>query len=171
MRRRGIGLAVAAAVAAACGQPPAPAHVCPTSVERSASNIVMPLLLRDGDTLTLSTHCGQPIIVSFFASWCAPCRFEMPALEVAWNEHREDSLLVVAVGVQDGRRPLTSFAASLGVTFPVVWDDMGEASGAYGVSRLPTTVFIGRDGMIRRTWLGALAPADLDREVAALMAR
>jgi len=135
---------------------PTATELSPTAVPNAPEKLVpdfeLPHLLEEGEASTLpaqmlklSDYHGQPVIVNFLASLCIPCRKEMPALQAAYQTYQEDEL---GVGVQDGKRQLTGFALSLGVTFPVLWDEVGDLFSAYRVRGLPTTFFkIVREGL------------------------
>lgn len=159
---------------------PTATELVPTAVpnvpEKLAPDFELPYLLQEGEASTdevlkLSDYHGQPVIVNFFASWCIPCRKEMPALEAAYQSYQEDELVIISVGVQDGKRQLMGFALSLGVTFPVVWDEVGHVFSAYRVRGLPTTFFINRAGMVEDALFGELTPQQLEEEIEALLSQ
>jgi peroxiredoxin len=146
----------------------------PNAPEKLAPDFELPYLLQEGEASTdevlkLSDYHGQPVIVNFFASWCIPCRKEMPALEAAYQSYQEDELVIISVGVQDGKQQLMGFALSLGVTFPVVWDEVGQVFSAYRVRGLPTTFFINRAGVVEDALFGELSPQQLEEEIEALL--
>jgi peroxiredoxin len=141
----------------------------PSESSSLAAGFSLPHLLRKGETVALSDYDGQPIIVNFFASWCVPCRKEMPALEAVYRKHRENGLVVIGVGTRDGERPLMGFALSTGVTFPVVWDGSGEVAATYRVWGIPTTHFIDRAGNIRETVMGALNLESLEEQIGVII--
>ena len=140
-------------------------RAAPDEPTSTTADFALPHLLRNGETVTLSDYDGQPIIVNFFASWCVPCREEMPALEAVYRKHRENGLAVIGVGTRDGERPLMGFALSTGVTFPVVWDGLGEVAATYRVWGIPTTHFIDRAGNIQKTVTGALKLEQLEEQI------
>lgn len=112
--------------------------------------------VRTGEVVTLSDLRGTPVFLNFWATWCPPCRDEMPEME---EFHREmgDAVRVVAVGMDPADSPekMAAFAESLGLTFFVVHDG-GSAARAYRVGALPTSFFIDADGVIQVRHTGAL---------------
>ena len=105
----------------------------------------------DGETVTLADLRGRAVLVNVWASWCAPCRAEMPAMQRVYDEYKDQGLVVLAVNstVQDSLANVQSFAAELGLTFPILLDTDGTATALYQVRALPYSFFIGRDGVIR----------------------
>ncbi len=93
----------------------------------------------------------------------------MPALEKAYREHQQEGLVIIGIGALDGMRPVMGFAASMGVTFPVVWDGRGNVFTAYGVRGLPTTYFISRAGTIEKVVFGGVTSEQLEQEIDQLL--
>ena len=113
------------------------------------------LLTREGTPFKLSEARGKVVVMNFWASWCAPCREEMPGFEAAYKERSADVLFVgVNTTSVDTRAEALEFAERLGVTFPIVMDIEGVAQKTYGVRGLPATFFIGRDGTMKAKALG-----------------
>ncbi len=110
----------------------------------------------DGATVTLSELRGQVVLLNIWASWCPPCRAEMPAMQRVWEEYREQGLVVLAVNStsQDTVADAQAFVAKNGLTFPIPLDMSGEVTRLYRVSSLPTSFFIGADGVIREVVIG-----------------
>jgi thiol-disulfide isomerase/thioredoxin len=110
----------------------------------------------DSDADTLSAYRGKVVIVNLWASWCGPCRAEMPALQNVYTAHRERGLEVLAVNAtfQDSRADALEFARSLGLTFPILLDRDGAVSKRYLLRALPSTFFIDRQGVIRAVIFG-----------------
>jgi cytochrome c biogenesis protein CcmG, thiol:disulfide interchange protein DsbE len=127
----------------------------------------------EGEVLTLSDLRGGPVILNFWATWCPPCRAEMPALERVHRQHRAAGLAIVAVNAtsQDSVSAAAGFVEALGLTFPVGMDPTGEVQRLYQVRALPTTFFVDRRGEIREVVIGGpLAEAHLQAMVTELMA-
>ncbi|MFH1185410.1 MAG: TlpA disulfide reductase family protein [Chloroflexota bacterium] len=110
----------------------------------------------DGGQLTLSELRGQPVMLNVWASWCLPCRVEMPAIEKVYQRHRDAGLVVVGLNVtsQDSETAARAFVQELGLTFPIVLDRDGGASARYELMGLPSTYFIDRNGIIRNVIIG-----------------
>jgi thiol-disulfide isomerase/thioredoxin len=102
----------------------------------------------DGGTVRLSDLRGQPVIINFWATWCGPCKEEMPAIEEAYQAHRNDGLVVLAVNVRESARLVDPYVSKLKLTFPVLLDPSGSVSGRYRVHSLPTSVFVRPDGTV-----------------------
>jgi len=114
-----------------------------------------------GDDIALADLHGRPVVLNFWASWCGPCRAEMPELQ-RLHERLGDAGVVV-LGVNQGESPETAgaFLQALNLDFPVALDQRTGVSQQYLVNSLPTTFFIDRDGVIRSTFIGPMSDAVL----------
>lgn len=110
----------------------------------------------EGETVTLSALRGQAVIVNIWASWCLPCRAEMPALQTVYDEYADQGLALLAVNAtsQDSVAAAAGFIAELGLDFPVLLDPDGEVGHLYQVSALPSTFFVYPDGTIAEVVIG-----------------
>ena len=104
------------------------------------------LALLDGGTLRLSDLKGKVVVLNFWASWCPPCRKEMPAFEKVWSEFKEQGVVFVGVAVSDIEEDAREFTDKTDITYPLGLDTTGGVSRAYRVLALPTTVFIDSQG-------------------------
>jgi len=137
---------------------------------RATPEISLPTL--DGRTFKLSEQLGKPVIVNFWATWCLPCRAELPAFEAVYKSHRDDGLVIVGVDIAEPQDVVTKFVADMGLTFPVALDSDGEALALYRVQGLPTTLFVGRDGTIRDMTVGGpLTKAAIESKISDLLTR
>jgi peroxiredoxin len=109
-----------------------------------------------GDTITLSALRGRPVLVNLWASWCLPCRAEMPALEKVYQEYRDEGFEILAVNAanQDSEAAALAFAKSYGLNFPILFDAEGLVAGQYRVQAFPTSFFIRPDGTIQEVVVG-----------------
>lgn len=115
------------------------------------------LELFDGRSFTLGAHLnrdGRPVVMNFWASWCVPCRVEMPAFDAVARQHPE--VLVLGVGIQDTEPAARAFADEIAVTYPLGLDADGAIIGRYPILGLPTTWFITSEGVIAARWSGQL---------------
>ncbi len=101
-----------------------------------------------GKTVHLKDFRGKLILLNFFATWCHPCREEMPGMERLFRSHRAKGFVVVAVNLQESAKMVRPFVEKLKLSFPIVLDVEGTISREYGVRALPVTFLIGRDGKI-----------------------
>ena len=111
------------------------------------------------ETHTMSQHRGGPVILNFWASWCAPCRAEMPAFQRAHEQFGSDGLVILGVNQTfiDDIDAAREFANELDLTFPLVRDDSGNvSSAAFDVRVLPTTIIIDSAGTIHSVHLGPM---------------
>jgi peroxiredoxin len=110
--------------------------------------------LAGGGSTSLSAFGGQPVVLNFFATWCTPCRVEMPHLQAAYERHRDEGLVVLGLDVQESPEVVPPFLAELGLDFPVMLDVSGDITRLYRVRSMPTTYFIGADGVVAHIWPG-----------------
>lgn len=110
----------------------------------------------EGESLTLSDFHGRPVLVNLWASWCPPCRAEMPAMQRLYTDYHDKGLEILAVNAtsQDRLSDALAFSDELGLTFPILLDTNGEIARLYQVQSLPTSFFIGEDGKIKDVVIG-----------------
>jgi cytochrome c biogenesis protein CcmG/thiol:disulfide interchange protein DsbE len=104
----------------------------------------------------LSDLAGRPVVLNFFATWCIPCRQELPTFEQLAARHADKGLTFLLVDMAEDPDDVALFLDELRVTLPTVVDHTGEIVKTYRVRALPSTFFIGRDGNIKMAQLGAL---------------
>jgi peroxiredoxin len=142
------------------------------AVARQAGQPAPPFVLADpsGRTVALEDLRGQVVLVNFWASWCGPCRAEMPLLDQAAQKYQAQGFQVLAVNVEEDASTVRRFGEELKLGLPLLLDPSGEVHRAYNVQALPTSFLIGRDGMIRDVHYGVLSRRYLDERLPALLA-
>ena len=123
-----------------------------TDEGKLAPNFLLETL--DGKEMRLSDLRGQPVVINFWATWCQPCRKEVPELVAAYNSYRERGLVILGVNLQEGKGIVRPFAEDFGMNFPILIDRDGEVGDEYRVLGLPTTYFVDRDGVVRSVFTG-----------------
>ena len=123
---------------------------CPRQPDRPAAGSDLPATVFDcfgGGTLDLSRAPGVPTVLNLWASWCGPCRDELPLVQKL-ADVAGDKVHVLGVATLDGVSPATSFAREAGITFPSAFDADGEVLSGLGATGLPHTVFLAADGSV-----------------------
>lgn len=108
----------------------------------------------DGQTLVLSQLKGKPVLVNFWATWCGPCRYEMPFLQQVYEEWPDDKLVLLAVNVGESSSDVSQFMQSQGFSFTVLLDSQAAVAQQYNVMGIPSTFFIDSDGVIQNIKVG-----------------
>jgi cytochrome c biogenesis protein CcmG/thiol:disulfide interchange protein DsbE len=127
------------------------------------------LRLLDGRTFRLADDRGALTLVNFWASWCAPCRDEAPALQAAHLAHRDRGLVLVGVDPWEREAEARRFVAETGTTYPTGVDASGRIAIDYGLRGIPETHVVDRDGRLIRRWIGPLTGPQIDALVAELL--
>lgn len=111
------------------------------------------------ENFKLSALRGKPILLNFWATWCIPCKREMPLLQ---KLHNEGKIIVIGVNLQEDKRTVEKFVKELNITFPIVLDKDGSIEAVYNVLLKPTTYFIDENGVIVDKKFGELTDNDLN---------
>ena len=127
----------------------------------------------EGNAVQLSDFIGEkPVIVNFWASWCPPCKGELPDFEAAYQQYG-DQIRFLMVDLTDGVQETKAAAQALiqneGFTFPVYFDTMGQATAGYSLYSIPVTVAITADGKLLQSHTGALSAQALESLIASLL--
>ncbi len=121
----------------------------------------------DGNRVRLSQFRPKPVLVNFWATWCPPCREEMPLLQAAADRYR-NTLVVLGVNFDEPENEVQSFVKEFGITFPILLDPGGRIGDLYRVYAFPTSVFVDGTGVIQVVHIGQLREEDLNRYLSQL---
>jgi len=128
------------------------AAVAAVTPQSGAPDFTLPSL--DGPNLRLREQRGQVVMINFWASWCGPCRVEMPHLSKLYDKYRASGFTVLAVNIDEDPRKAAGLAKQLGMKFPVLLDSDKKVSRLYDLGTMPTTVLVDRDGRVRHVHRG-----------------
>ena len=126
------------------------------------------LMSLDGGEVSLANYQGQPVLINFWASWCPPCRLEMPDLVSAYEAHKDEGFVILAIDLafQDSIPDVETFVEEFGMTFPVLLDHDGVVTnGLYRLLGLPMSIFVNREGVVTRLHIGAMTGDQVDEFV------
>jgi thiol-disulfide isomerase/thioredoxin len=126
----------------------------------------------DGNPDSLSHYAGHPVLINFWASWCKPCRSEMPLIIAAYQAHQGEKLSVLAIDLTDqegSTKDVRKFATEFQMPFPVLMDQKGKARRIYALRGLPTSVFVGRDGVVRAVNQGPISGPALQKHLSEIL--
>jgi peroxiredoxin len=149
----------------------------PKLIGKSGSNPGRPapdfsLTTASGEEVTLETFRGKVIVFNLWASWCSPCREEMPGLEAVYQLYKSEDFIVLGVNqtYNDVQDSAMHFIEQTGVTFPILFDASGDGSKQYQLQMLPVTYVIDKKGTIRDTIIGGpLDAQEIAYQVASLL--
>jgi cytochrome c biogenesis protein CcmG/thiol:disulfide interchange protein DsbE len=132
------------------------------------------LMNADGKEISLSDYRGKPVVLNFWASWCPPCKEEMPNFDKLSNQYEATGEVVfLMVNLTDGGRETMetakAYLADNGFTLNVVFDENTVVANEFGISSIPTTYFIDADGSVQNIIIGALSESNLEMQVTKLL--
>ena len=133
----------------------------------TAVNFELDLL--DGGSVALADYEGDVIVMNFWATWCPPCRAEMPGLNRFYEAHRDEGLVILAINAQEDAATVRPFIDANGFSFPVLLDLQGRVAQQYSTRSFPTTFIIDREGTIQHVQTGEISERELETIVLPLL--
>jgi thiol-disulfide isomerase/thioredoxin len=122
----------------------------------------------DGSKQSLSDYRGRPVVLNFWATWCEPCKQEMPALQAAAAGRKD--LVILGIDNVEAAVRVKPFVQPYGSSFPILLDQVGTGIEQYRIVGMPTSFFVDRSGVLRASYQGALTPEVLRQDLAAIEA-
>ena len=123
----------------------------------------------DGHAVSLADYHGQVVLYNAWATWCPPCKEEMPTLQAYFDDYKANGFVIVAIEDGEPVDEVRAFVKQYGLTFPVWPDPEWKATTAFRTENLPTSFVIDRTGTVRLTWTGAISRAALEEYVTPLL--
>ena len=119
-----------------------------------------------GETHSLESYRGKPLVLNFWGTFCPPCRNEMPALQAEYDKWKDQGLQLVGINLSEDRITVQRFASGVGAYFPILLDRNKKTEKLYGLKEYPTTYFISADGVIRDVVVGGpMSEEDIDSRI------
>jgi len=119
----------------------------------------------DGSSMNLGAHSGEIVVVNFFASWCDPCRQEAADLEQTWLAYQDQGVRFYGIAYKDADSKAQAFLDEFDVSYPSTVDTSNRTARDYGVTGVPETFVIDREGLLVHHFLGPITQAELSREI------
>lgn len=139
----------------------------PATLDQPAPSLTLTDL--EGNQVSLSDHLGEVVLVNNWATWCPPCRAEMPELNEYYRKHKNQGFIILAVESGDPETQVRAFAQDLGLEFPVLLDPEQISVRTFQNASLPNTYVIDRKGNLRLMWTGAINMSTLEEYVTPLL--
>ncbi len=118
-----------------------------------------------GKSVKLSDFAGRPVLINAWATWCPPCQAEMPDLNAYYLAHRDQGFVILAVNAGETAAQASAFTTRLGLAFPILLDPAENLMDALHIADFPTSILVGRDGVVKAIHVGRMTPAMLQKEI------
>ena len=119
----------------------------------------------DGNTVNLRSLQGKVVFINFWASWCPPCRAEMPEIEAVYQKYKDKGVVVLGIDMLEPEGWVRQYVRKGGFSWTFVVDTTGEVAAAYSITAIPTSFFIDREGVIRAKSIGAMTMRTMEAEL------
>lgn len=160
------GLFVLLVLLAACT---GPGSAAPQGISEGNRGRDFTLESLDGTKVALSDYRGNVVVLNFWASWCAPCRAEIPDLEAAYQAYKDEGLVILGINVEESRQKIDPFVIEFGITYPVLLDEQGQVMNEYRALGLPMSLVLDQEGMIQVRHMGLLTADQLEKYLAKIL--
>jgi thiol-disulfide isomerase/thioredoxin len=135
----------------------------PVKVDYAAPNLILEDL--SGNTVSLKDYAGSVVLVNLWATWCPPCKEEMPTLQAFYEKYKNDGFVLIAINQEETREVVQPFVEQYGLTFPVWLDIEWLAEREFNTSNLPSSYVIDQSGQVRLMWIGSISKQNLEKYI------
>ena len=142
-----------------------PGNIRPIKVGEPISDFFLVDL--QGNPVKLSDYTGQAVLINAWATWCPPCRAEMPLLQSYYDAHRAEGFTLLAINAGESQPTVSNFIQQSGFTFPVLLDSNNAILNRLGIRSFPTSFLVGTDGIVKAIYVGMLSPESVEAEITA----
>jgi len=118
-----------------------------------------------GEPVSLEDYRGQIVLVNLWATWCPPCKAELPVLQEYYEDHRAEGFVILGIDSQEPPSTVENYIKTTNVSYPIWIDEKGEAGEAFSSFSLPASFVIDKEGTVRLAWVGAISKAMLEQYV------
>ncbi len=125
----------------------------------------------NGQTRQLADFSGKVVLINIWATWCPPCRSEMPDLQAYYSANKDRGFVVLAINAGDARQDVRDFAAAYQLNFPILLDPDTSWVKRMAIYDYPTSILIGRDGLVKTIRIGIYTPTHLKTDIEPLLSR
>jgi thiol-disulfide isomerase/thioredoxin len=143
--------------------------VSPVRIGQAVGNFTLTDL--EGHNAKLSDYLGKVVLLNVWATWCPPCRAEMPDLQAFYSTHKDQGFVILAINAGDAKPDVQSFASSYQLSFPVLLDTQVDVIRRMGIFDYPTSVLIDRNGIVKNIQVGMYPPENLQADITPLISR
>jgi peroxiredoxin len=152
-------------IAISCSSPESP------STKPQASKPAQDFALKDitGKEVKLSSLKGKAVMVNFWATWCHPCREEIPDLQKSYEENKDKGFIILGVNIKENKSKVSKFVEDYKITYPVLLDIDGSVSNEYHVFGVPMSFFIDKNGIIKDSFVGMMTKEDISKRLEAIL--
>lgn len=119
----------------------------------------------NGKTVSLSDYGGKSVLINTWATWCPPCKAEMPDLQAYYQAHRTEDFVILAINAGESASQAAAFADQTGLSFPVLLDPEVNFINSLGIRSFPTSILVGPDGVVKTIHVGMFTPQALEAEI------
>ena len=135
----------------------------PVQVDYPAPELTLTDL--SGNTVSLTDHPGKVVLVNLWATWCPPCREEMPSLQTFYEKYKANGFLLIGINQEETLEVVQPFIKEFGLTFPIWLDIDYQAQRVFNTANLPSSYVIDRNGRVRLMWIGGISKKNLEKYV------
>ena len=118
-----------------------------------------------GEKITLSDFAGHVVVLNFWATWCPPCRAEIPDFQAAWDKYKDNGVVFLGVSIDQNKSDVESYIKDSGVTYTILLDLTNQVAGLYGISAIPTTFILDVDGSVLFSQVGSMTIDQLSAQI------
>ncbi len=161
-----VALAILTPGLQACGSGPVSESV-KAELDKPAPDFTLKDL--DGNTVRLSDLRGKVVFLNFWATWCPPCRAEMPDIEKVHQKYKDQDVVVLGIDLRESADTVRAFVEEGGYTWTFLLDTTGKVGSMYNVSAIPTSYFVDKNGIIRAVTIGGMTGATIEAKLAQAM--